>query len=390
MKITKIECIPTSSPIAKPQVMSGVTITGINAVVVKMHTDEGITGIAETGDASEWYLGESQDSIMHLINNIFGPKILLGEDPFNIEKIVAKMDYAVRHNNQAKAVIDFALHDIVGKKLGVPVYKLLGGLSMEKIPLGFVLGSGEPEELIAEAQKVLKAGFHSVKVKVGALSAEKDIENVKAVREALGSNAKILIDANTGWHYYQALEILKKLEKYDLALVEQPLPWWDVNGLARLRKQVRIPIFADESAAELKQVMELIEKEAADGFLIKIPKAGGLLKAQKWVTLAKAAGLPVLCGCLKGSGIEASTQAHFIAATEWMSKFEHENSGYLENHDILDTVGKTVTDDLSKTVPRYENGFMYPPDGPGLGVELNEKVVAKFITPGKRPTVIGK
>ena len=255
MKITKIECIPTSSPIAKPQVMSGATIACINSVVVKMHTDEGITGIAETGDASEWYLGESQASIMHLINNIFGPKILLGEDPFNIEKIVARMDYAVRHNNQAKAVIDFALHDVMGKALGVPVYKLLGGLSMEKIPLGFVLGSSGPEELVAEAKKVLKAGFHSLKVKVGALSAEKDIENVRAVREALGSKVKILIDANAGWHYYQALEILKKLEEYDIAMAEQPLPWWDVNGLARLRKQVRIPIFADESAAELKQVM---------------------------------------------------------------------------------------------------------------------------------------
>jgi L-alanine-DL-glutamate epimerase-like enolase superfamily enzyme len=390
MKINRIECIPTSSPIAKPQVMSGTVVTSIKAVVIKMHTDEGITGIAESGDISEWYMGESQDSVTHLINNIFGPQILLGEDPFNIEKIVARMDYRVRQNNQAKAVIDFALHDIMGKKLGVPVYELLGGLANEKIELGFVIGAGNPTELIAEAKKALQAGFHSLKVKVGALTAEQDIANVKALREALGSQAKIMIDANAGWHYYQALEILKKMEPYDLAYCEQPLPWWDIKGLARLRRQLRIPIFADESAAELKQVMECIENDAVDGFLIKIPKAGGLLKAQKWVTLAKVAGLPVLCGCLKGSGIEAATQAHFIAATEWMSKHEHENAGVLENHDIFETVTAKVTNDLAKKLPRYENGFMYAPDGPGLGVELNEEALAKYLTPGKKPTVISK
>lgn len=390
MKITKIECIPTSSPIAKPQVLSGFVISRINSVVVKIHTDDGITGIAETGDCSEWYMGESQDSVMSLINNIFGPRILLGEDPFNIEKIVAKMDYAVRQNNQAKAVIDFALHDIMGKKLEVPVYKLLGGLSNEKIQLGFVIGAGNPQELIKEAHEALAAGFHSLKIKVGALTPQQDIANIKALREALGAETKIMIDANAGWHYYQALETLKKMEKYDLGCCEQPLPWWDVNGMARLRKQVRIPIFADESAAELKQVMECIEKEAVDGFLIKIPKAGGYLKAKNWVNLAKVAGLPVLCGCLKGSGIEAATQAHFLAATEWMSKHEHENAGVLENHGIFETVKTKVTDDLAKSLPRYENGYMYAPERPGIGIELNEELAQKYMTPGKKATVIGK
>ena len=198
-----------------------------------------------------------------------------------------------------------------------------------------------------------------------------------------------MIDANAGWHFYQALETLKEMEKYKISFCEQPVPWWDINGLARLRQQVRIPIFADESAAELSQVMECIEKKAVDGFLIKIPKAGGLLKAQKWVTLAKVAGLPVLCGCLKGSGLEAATQAHFITATEWMSKHEHENAGVLENHDILETVKTKVTDDLAVELPKYENGFMYAPDKPGIGIELNEELLVKYLTPGKKATVIG-
>jgi L-alanine-DL-glutamate epimerase-like enolase superfamily enzyme len=390
MKITRIECIPTTFPLKKPFVMSGFVVSGINSVVIKMHTDEGITGIAETGDTSVWYMGESQDSIMSLINQQIGPAMLLGEDPLNIEKIVAKMDYGVKYNNQAKALVDFALHDIKGKKFGMPVYQLLGGLSMDKVPLEWVLSAKTPQDLIAEASNALKAGFHAVRFKVASLPPEKDIENARALREAMGPDVIIAIDANAGWHYYQALEILKKMEKYNLAWAEQPVPWWDIDGLARLRKQVRIPIFADESATELKQVMELIQKEAVDGLLIKIAKAGGLLKAQKWVTFAKIAGLPVTCGCFLGSGLESAIYAHFVASTEWMGKLFHGFIGPLQNHGIFDTVNNTVKDDLVKQTPRYEGGYIYPPDGPGFGVELNEDVIARLVTPGKSPSVIGK
>ncbi|MCK4863671.1 MAG: hypothetical protein KAS25_05200, partial [Dehalococcoidales bacterium] len=168
MKITRIECIPVSIRFAKPMKMGGGTADCADAVVVKIHTDEGITGISETGDTSPWYMGESQDSIMHNINNVFGPQILLGEDPFNIEKIVARMDKAAKLNHQSKAVIDYALHDIMGKALGVPVYKLLGGLSNEKIALAFVMSSGTAEEVGTEGKMLVKAGFKGLKLKVGA------------------------------------------------------------------------------------------------------------------------------------------------------------------------------------------------------------------------------
>ncbi len=139
MKITRIECIPVSIPFAKPMVMSGGPAKAADAVVLKIHTDEGITGVSESGDTSLWYMGESQDSIMSNIVNIFGPQILLGENPFNIEIIVAKMDKAARANRQSKALVDYALHDLKGKALRTPVYNLLGGLSNEKIALAFVL-----------------------------------------------------------------------------------------------------------------------------------------------------------------------------------------------------------------------------------------------------------
>jgi L-alanine-DL-glutamate epimerase-like enolase superfamily enzyme len=390
MKITKIECIPVSLKFAKPVVMSGGAEAASNCVIVKIHTDEGITGIAESGGTSLWYMGESQDSIMSNITNIFGPQILLGEDPFNIERIVARMDKAARANNQSKAVIDYALHDIMGKALGVPVYKLLGGLSNPKIALAFVMSSGTAEEVGAEGKSLVKAGFKGLKLKVGARTPDEDIELVGALREAVGNKIKIMIDANGGWLYHQALYVLKRVAKYDIFVAEQPVPWWDIDGLARLRRKVDVPIFPDESAAELNDLIKIIEKDAADGLFLKVPKAGGILKSRKWVSIAQAANLPVMCGCMIDSGIGAASTAHFLAATEWIGKIEQEAIGPLNLYNIPDTVSTPLKNDLAVKVPRYENGFLYPPEGPGFGVELNEAAVKKLATPGKSPTVIGK
>ncbi len=390
MKITKVEIIPVSMPFTKPIVMSGGPAKCADAVVLKIHTDEGITGVAETGDTSLWYMGESQDSIMSNIANVFAPQILLGEDPFNIEKIVARMDKVARANNQSKAVVDYALHDLMGRALGVPLYKLLGGLSNPKIALAFVMSSGTAAEVSAEAKKLVKAGFKGLKLKVGAKTPDEDIELVGALRQAVGNKIKIMIDANGGWVYHQALYVLQRVAKYDVYVAEQPVPWWDIDGLARLRRKVDVPIFPDESAKELNDLIKIIEKEAADGLFLKVPKAGGILKAQKWVAIAQAANLPVMCGCMIDSGLGAACTAQFLAATEWIGKIEQEAIGPLNLYNIPDTVSTPLKNDLAVKVPRYENGFLYPPEGPGIGVELNEAAVKKLATPGKKPIVIGK
>ena len=390
MKIAKIECIPVSLKFAKPVVMSGGAEAASHSVIVKIHTDEGITGIGESGGTSLWYMGESQDSIMSNITNIFAPQILLGEDPFNIEKIVARMDKTARANNQSKAVVDYALHDLMGKALGVPVYKLLGGLSNPRIALAFVMSSGTAAEVGAEGKKLVKAGFKGLKLKVGARTPDEDVELVAALREAVGNKIKIMIDANGGWLYHQALYVLQRVAKYNVYVAEQPVPWWDIDGLARLRRKVDVPVFPDESAAELNDLIKIIEKEAADGLFLKVPKAGGILKSRKWVAIAQAANLPVMCGCMIDSGIGAASTAHFLAATEWMGKIEQEAIGPLNLYNIPDTVSTPLKDDLAVKVPRYENGFLYPPEGVGMGVELNEDAVKKLATPGKSPTIVGK
>ena len=390
MKITKIETIPISVKFAKPMIMSIGAIPACEMVILKIHTDEGITGIAESGDTSVWYMGDSQDSIMHLVNNVFGPQILLGENPFNIEKIVSRMDKAVKLNQHAKALVDYALHDLKGKALKTPVYNLLGGLSNEKIPLCFVMSSDTPETVAADGVMLLKAGFRSLKLKVGFRSLDEDVELVAALRAAVGNKARIMIDANGGWHYNQALHTLKAMEKYDIFLAEQPVPRWDFQGLARLRRKVNIPIFADESACELNDLIKLIQMDAVDGFFLKVPKAGGLLKSQKWVSIAQAAGLMVMCGCMINSGFGAAVEAHFLASSDWMGLIEQESIGPLNLYNRPDTVNPPLKDDIAKNPVRYEGGFLYPPQGSGLGVELNEETISRMITPGKQPVIIGK
>ncbi len=390
MKIIKVECIPVSIPLAKPMVMAAGPATQADGVVLKIHTDEGVTGIGETGDTSLWYMGETQDSIMYNLTKVFAPHMLLGEDPFNIETIVAKMDKATRANNHSKAVVDYALHDLMGKALGVPVYKLLGGLSNPKIALAFVMSSGSPEEVAAEGAALVEAGFKGLKLKVGNKAPDDDLEMIGALRAAVGGKVKVMIDANGGWMYHQALYVLQRAVKHDVYLCEQPVPWWDIDGLARLRRKVDVPIFADESAAELGHVLQIIEKDAADGFFLKVPKAGGILKSRRWVSVAQAANMPVMCGCMINSGLGSAAEAAFLGATAWMGRIEQEAIGPLNLYNIFDTVSGPIENDLAKKAPRYEGGYLYPPDGVGLGVELDEASVEKLATPGKQPVIISE
>ena len=161
-----------------------------------------------------------------------------------------------------------------------------------------------------------------------------------------------------------------------------------MDGLARLRRKVDVPVFADESAAELNDLIKLYQRDAIDGFFLKIPKAGGIHKSQKWVAIAQSMDLNVMCGCMINSGLGTAVEAHFLAATEWMGKIEQESIGPLNLHNLIDTVSQPIPDDLALNIPRYENGNLYPPEGPGLGIELNEAAVIKFATPGKAPVVI--
>jgi L-alanine-DL-glutamate epimerase-like enolase superfamily enzyme len=382
-RIVKVECLPVSTPLKKPVIMPNTRITTIDSVVLKITAEDGTVGFSDSGDTSSWYRGELQESIIGMIANVIAPRCLLGEDPRHIEKIVAKMDLLVRDNNQAKATVDFALHDLKGKLLGVPVYELLGGRSIEAARQGWVLSAGKPEDVAAEAALAKKTGFALFKMKIGYGTMADDIAMVHAVRETVGNDAYLTIDANGFWSYEKALHIIRKLDACGLDLIEQPLPHWDIEGMARLRAQVRTPIYADESAQELYHLKEIVDRRAADGLFLKLQKAGGLLKSQRWLTMARLAGLPVHCGCMIGSGLEHSPSAHLWTSNDWATQGLNESIGPLMIHGTMESRNIAPGTDIALNIPRFEGGLCYPNEGPGFGIELNEKFLVTNRTPEK-------
>ncbi|WP_399677319.1 mandelate racemase/muconate lactonizing enzyme family protein [Xenophilus sp.] len=388
-KIIQVECLPVSTPLKKPVIMPNTRITSIDSVVLKITADDGTVGFSDSGDTSSWYRGELQESIIAMIANVIAPRILLGEDPRHIEKIVAKMDLLVRDNNQAKATVDFALHDLKGKLLGVPVYELLGGRTLEAARQGWVLSAGRPDDVAAEAKKAKDVGFHLFKMKIGYGSLQDDIDMVHAVRETVGPDAYLTIDANGFWSYEKALHIIRRIDSAGLDLIEQPLAHWDIEGMARLRAAVKTPIYADESAQELHNLKEIIDRRAADGLFLKLQKAGGIVKSQRWLTLARLAGLPVHCGCMIGSGLEHSPSAHLWTSNEWATQGLNESIGPLMIHGTMESRNIAPGTDIALNIPRFEGGLCYPNEGPGFGVELNEAFIAGHATPERLSRVVG-
>ncbi|MBS3995733.1 MAG: mandelate racemase [Hydrogenophaga sp.] len=387
-KIVKVECTPVSTPLKKPVIMPNTRITSIDSVVLKLTCDDGTVGFSDSGDTSSWYRGELQESIMGMIQQVIAPRILLGEDPRCIEKIVAKMDLLVRDNNQAKATVDFALHDLKGKLLGVPVYELLGGRTMEAARQGWVLSAGKPEDVAAEAKRAKDIGFALFKMKIGYGTIQDDIDMVHAVRDTVGPDAYLTIDANGFWSYEKALHIIRRIDSAGLDLIEQPLAHWDIEGMARLRAAVKTPIYADESAQELHNLKEIIDRRAADGLFLKLQKAGGLVKSQRWLTMARLGGLPVHCGCMIGSGLEHSPSAHLWTANEWATQGLNESIGPLMIHGTMESKNIAPGTDIALNIPRFEAGMCYPNEGPGFGIELNEAFLVSNKTAGKNDFVV--
>jgi L-alanine-DL-glutamate epimerase-like enolase superfamily enzyme len=294
------------------------------------------------------------------------------------------MDLLVRDNNQAKATVDFALHDLKGKLLGVPVYELLGGRTIEAARMGWVLSAGTPDSVSEEARIAKSKGFALLKMKIGHGTMADDIAMVRAVRDTVGLDMRLTVDANGFWSYEQALSTIRKLDACGLDLIEQPLAYWDIEGLARLRAQVHTPIYADESAQELHHLKEIIDRRAADGLFIKLQKAGGLIKSQRWLTMARLSGLPVMCGCMIGSGLEHSPAAHLWTSNEWASQYLNESTGPLTIHGVWESKDIPAGGDIALNVPRFENGLTYPNEGPGFGIDLNEAFLLSHQTASKQ------
>lgn len=368
MKITHIETIPVRVP-KNPQraIRSSLGYTEASTfVLVKIFTDEGIIGLGEVSCDPVWS-GEDYVTAIHYIRDIFAP-LLIGEDPTHIERLTAKLDHRIKGNPFTKSAIEIALWDILGKAVGLPVYRLLGGPVREFVPTKFSVSGAEPEKAAEIAAWAVSVGFKAMKVKVG-IDPDSDIARVRAVREAIGPDIRLGVDANGGWSPLVAVQTIRRLYDFNIFFVEQPVPPLDVSWLADVRRNVQVPIMADESVFNLQDAMAVVRAGAADVLSVYIGKSGGIGPARKIAAVAEAAGLTCTVGSNLEMGIASAAMIHLAMATPGIGAEEFPC-------DIISPF--YYEDDLLTEPLPIKPGKARPIEKPGLGVELDEGKVERY------------
>jgi len=397
MKIIGIEMFPINLAF-KRKVKTAFRGTGRDEgvseenVVLRIYTDEGITGLGEAGTWGVYYCGESQETVMDVIGYYLFPQVLEGENPFNIDLIHSKMDAAVLNNTVAKSAIDFALYDIMGKSLNVPVYQLIGGCHAEKFPvIAAVVGIDKPETMAKVAKDSLKnlgSEPRLFKIKLG-LEYLKDVKRVEAIREAVGADHSLLLDCNGSLDVKQAIYFGQQVARFSPVFLEQPVDYDDLEGLAEVKRNVPIPVGACECALKIEDMMRVIRMDAADFFNFKIDRLGGIYKGKQAAGMIKAAGKWILQSGQVSIGIAAVARSHFSAATYHMFPCTSGVSGVFSIYPASEREYIEVENVLIGG-PKVEKGYASVPPGPGLGVELNEKALQWFIPSGRSPRFIGR
>lgn len=361
MKIATIETFVIQLPLKEPFTISYATYHTMPSVIVKITTEDGQVGYGE-GVADEHVTGESVESVYHIINKTLAPH-LLGKDPRNIEKLHHVMDRAINGAPTAKAAIDIAIYDLVGKGLEVPAYILLGGRYHERFPITHVLSIDSPDNMADSAESFLEDGYTSFKLKVG-YDVWDDIERIKAVHQRVGDRAVIRVDVNQGWDTAPVtLQALQRLENISLDWLEQPVVASDIDALAEIKEKSSVSIMADEALVGYKEMHEIIAKRAADKVNIKLMKCGGMYPAAKLSTMAEMAGIDCQIGSMVESSIGSAAGYHVAFSRKNITSVEL--TGPLK-----------FTKDIGNL--HYDVPFIQLNERPGLGIDVDESVLKEL------------
>jgi L-alanine-DL-glutamate epimerase-like enolase superfamily enzyme len=368
MKITRIEPIPVLVPLAPGLTTKTAHGEHIDSpyVMVRVHTDEGLTGVGEATLAPRWS-GETSPGCVAVLRDVLEPAVV-GADPRDVRGVWQRLRGAVRHNPFAIAAVEMACWDLAGKAAGLPVYRLLGGRVREAAPMKRVVGAFDVPRAADLAQRFLDEGTVHLKVKVG-LDVATDVERVRAVRERAGDDVTIGVDANCGWTVAEAKRALRAMEPLGVTFAEQPVGVDDPRALAAVRAATTIPVMADESVFTAQQALDLVRHDAADIFAVYPGKNAGLLGSLAIAEIAAAAGLTCSMGSNLELGVATAAMLHLAVACPTIDaeRFPGDTLGPLYHE--ADLITERL--DLGPVVAR-------PPEGPGLGVEFDEEQLERF------------
>jgi L-alanine-DL-glutamate epimerase-like enolase superfamily enzyme len=369
VRITKVETIAVRTPMREPLVWPGGTRHSASGLLVQIHTDEGLVGVGEAP-------GPTLPTIQAIIDAEL-TQFLIGQDPLRVEWLVHRLEEFTRNWSQlgayAIAGIEMALLDLKGKALGAPVAELLGGFCRDRVPVVGYLFIDSPEANAQKAGAFVDAGYTELKLKVGR-DFEQDHDTIAAIRDRVGSDVKIRIDANMIWSVPAAIKWIRGLERFDLQYVEQPVPDFDVPGLAQVRRSVAVPIAADEACTDLRSVLELIKADACDVLVVYPSEAGGLRRAHQIGALADAAGKWCTIGSWAELGVATAGNVHVVASSS-NYPFASDTHYPLQESDVL-------VEPFQMT-----DGLVEAPRSAGLGVELDPEAVQRLSNSQVRASV---
>ncbi|HSE89955.1 MAG TPA: enolase C-terminal domain-like protein [Candidatus Binatia bacterium] len=375
MKITEIETIPIRLPTRRAHQWASLTTPIGVYVIIKLHTDDGLVGLGEAPVLKDWggdygkYFGETPQTTMHIVNDILGPA-LKGQDPGRFEQIHAIMDKAVKGYPYAKAGIDMALYDVTGKAMKVPAYQFLGGCFRDRVSIAHSLGLMEIKKAVEEALQAKSEGVKTIKLK-GGVDPKRDVELVRQMRDALGPDTKICVDANQGYQTPKmAVRVIRAMEAFDLLYIEQPVE--GIDQMAEVAKRVDAPIMADESAWTAQDVIEIVQKKAADIISIYTTKPGGIFKAKKVAAVAEAAGLKCNVNGSVETGVGNAANIHLAASTAVVTFDCVVPVSTPKGAGKADIAGIYYQDDIIKESFEFSDGDILVSTKPGLGIELDE------------------
>jgi muconate/chloromuconate cycloisomerase len=364
--VADIRVVRADIPVRRPHHMSFTTLEAVTFVFVRLETREGVVGWGEAAClGGPTWSEESAESIAATIERYLAPG-LVGRDATRIEALRGEMARRVQGNPFARAAVEMALWDVNGRALGVPVTRLLGGRVRDAVPLSWSLAVTDPDAEVDEARTLVGRGHRIFKIKTAAQPVAHDVERIRRIRAAVGPDVSLRADANQGWDRATALRAIRAMEPFDLDFVEQPVPRWDVEGLAHVARSVTVPIMADESCFSPQDAFAIARLGGVGILGLKLTKSAGLIGALATARVAEAAGL----GCYVGCMIESSlgTAAYLAVAT-----VAPPVTWGCELFGPLLLAGDVVRQPVA-----YRDGAILALDGPGLGVEIDEAALKEW------------
>ncbi|MEV7649396.1 enolase C-terminal domain-like protein [Arthrobacter sp. NPDC089319] len=363
MKIERIEAIPYAIPYTHPLKFASGEVTTADHVLLRVHTDTGLVGVADAPPRPYTY-GETQASIVAIVEQVFAPQVT-GLDVLDRGKIHAVLNRTI-HNQVAKGALDIALWDLMGKAMQTPVHKLLGGYT-DHMRVSHMLGFRPAQELLDEALRFGEEyGITTFKLKVGRRPLGLDIEACHVLREGLGEDVDIYLDANRGWTANEALEVLRRTEGLGLSLLEEPCDAKEAMSRRRLVEKSPIPVVGDESVPTAGDVSRELLSGGCNAICIKTARSG-FTEAQQILGLCTGLGVDVTMGNQIDTQIGSLATVTFGAAHEATSRRAGELSNFLD-----------MADDLLAEPIRIENGNISVRDVPGVGAAIDEGKLAKY------------